>query len=464
MYTEQDSRNRAAVARISDSSDRSVGTGFLVGPRLVATCVSSVAAAIGANPHSLLRPHDPVPVDFPWSGIPGRPMSARVRGWVPEYSPGCGDIAVLELDAAPPDRARPLSIAGTEGTGATRFRMLGVTDTGWGIDVAHGALGTPVPGTSVSVLQIEHGMPPLSPCWSGAPVWRGGSNAVIGMAKFPDRQTAGRSAHMIPIPDVLRVVWSLTPLDSADPAAEPDSAVEPIVGVYGLRTFTVHGGKLQPVFDWDTSTAWRDGTCIAQCAKGTAHQAPADGCTCGVYSFRDLSHLRRQYSQSATLVGVIALEGRVVEGGSGWRAQAARLVALWEQTPGVVHRLPGVERYRRVEDMVHAYSGLTVDGSPGGAAPRHAAPGFFPPRPTLVGYGPRPVLPKPAPPSPAPPRRRRAVRRALLGFLELLIPLLGAGGTVATLVWKMGFPAGLIVFLVLVLLMSGSLVEEILSR
>lgn len=289
---------------------------------------------------------------------------------------------------------------------------------------------------------------------------------MIGMATVPDRRSVTRTAYMIPIQDVLRVVGSLQARD-ADVGkfyAEPDAAGEPVVGVYGLRTFTVYHGKLRPVFERGDSTAWRDGTCIAERSKGARHQAPADGCTCGVYSFRDLNHLRRQYSESATTVGVIALEGRVVEGGAGWRAQAARLIALWEQASGVVDVLPGVKRYRQVDDMVRAYSGHTVGSSSESAAPRHASPSPWPVplRTSLSGPASRPVLPRPVAASPTPPRYQRSARRAPAGVLEFAIPLLVAGVPLVILVFAHGLVVVLIEIFVMLAVMLAVMVATVL--
>lgn len=334
---------------------------------------------------------------------------------------------------------------------ATGFRMLGVGNSGFGIVAVRGDIRTPASGMSVVALEVTHDIPPISDCCSGAPVWDDGANTVIGMATVPDRRSVTRAAYMIPIQNVLRVVGSLQ-------ARDADVGAEPVVGVYGLRTFSVGHGKLGPVFERGDRTAWRDGTCIAECRRGARHQAPADGCTCGVYSFRDLNHLRRQYSESATIVGVIALEGRVVEGDSGWRAQAARLVALWEQAPGVVDALPGVKRYRQVDEMVRAYSGLTMGSSSESAAPRHASPWPVPSRTSLSGPALRPVLPRPVAASPTPPRYQRSARRAPAGVLEFAIPLLCAGVPLVILV----FAHGLVVVLIEIFVMLAVIVATVL--
>ncbi|MFF7944277.1 hypothetical protein ACFZC5_31615 [Nocardia gamkensis] len=345
---------------------------------------------------------------------------------------------------------------------ATGFRMLGVRKSGFGIVAVRGDIRTPASGKTLVALEIRHEMPPISDCCSGAPVWDGGANTVIGMATVPDRRTVTRTAYMIPIQDVLRVVGSVRTsyADMGEFYAAPDSAGEPVVGVYGLRTFTIDHGKLRPVFERRDSSAWRDGTCIAECSKGARHQAPADDCTCGVYSFRDLNHLRRQYSESATIVGVIALEGRVVEGESGWRAQAARLIALWEQEPGVVDVLPGVERYRQVDDMVRAYPGLTVGSSSERAGAGHVSPRPVPLWTSLSGPAPRPVLPKPVAASPTPLRYQRSARRAAAGVLEFSIPLLVAGVPLVILAFAHGLVVVLIeIFVMLVVMVATALVS-----
>ncbi|MGO4649325.1 trypsin-like peptidase domain-containing protein [Nocardia sp. 2YAB30] len=373
--TAQDVSDAAVVVRILESSGRPAGTGFLVGTRLVATCAHIVTAAIGGGPQSLRRPCAPIAVDFP-SAAANHRMSARVCGWVPEYADGRGDIAVLHLDAAPPAAAVPPPMRADDGTTGPGFRMLGAADVGPGIASVSGHFWTSSLLMGWRAMDVEPGTLPISDRFSGAPVWDAAANMVVGMATVPDRRSTTRTAFVIPIQDVLLLVGSL-PARAAETAehGEPDLDAEPVVGVYGLRTFTVIGGKLRPVFDRSDNAAWRDGTCTAKCGKGTPHRPPADGCTCGVYCFRDLNHLRRQYSrQSASVVGVVALEGRVIEGDSGWRAQAARVVALWERTPGVVDVLPGVHRYRHVDDMVHTYPGLTVDSSPRPAAPRPTSP------------------------------------------------------------------------------------------
>ena len=148
-----------------------------------------------------------------------------------------------------------------------------------------------------------------------------------------------------------------------------DPSLEPVVGVYGLRTFRVSlDGNLLPLTQ--LSIDWAGGRCIARCAVGGEHTAPETACTCGIHSFRDRAHLAKQFAAADSLVAVVALEGATVEGDRGWRSQAAQVVAVWiadDALPShlrtaVLDRLPGVREYSSPEEMVAAYPGLTCAG------------------------------------------------------------------------------------------------------
>ena len=154
---------------------------------------------------------------------------------------------------------------------------------------------------------------------------------------------------------------------------------EPVVGVFALRTFQVSAnGVLLPLSF--TGADWADGTCIARCGRG--HAAPADGCTCGVYSLRDLRDLRLQYWTARRLVAVVALEGQTVEGSKGWRSQAARVVDVWtgsgrwglpaKQDGLLRQQLPGVRFHTDMDGMLAGYPELVPAARPRTAAFRRA--------------------------------------------------------------------------------------------
>ena len=118
---------------------------------------------------------------------------------------------------------------------------------------------------------------------------------------------------------------------------DPDlKGLEPVVGVYGLRTFRVSlDGNLLPLTQ--LSIDWAGGRCVARCAVGGDHKAPETACTCGIHSFRDRAHLAKQFAAADSLVAVVALEGATVEGDRGWRSQAAQVVAVWIAESPTMH-------------------------------------------------------------------------------------------------------------------------------
>ncbi len=124
-----------------------------------------------------------------------------------------------------------------------------------------------------------------------------------------------------------------------------DEAAELVIGKLGLRTFRVSAdGHLVSVVNSGEGdySDWVGGTCVATCPhqaprprprRGQAHRdphsIPGDHCTCGVYSMHDPYELECQYPLSRRLLAVVALEGQVIIGDYGSRAEAARVIAVW---------------------------------------------------------------------------------------------------------------------------------------
>ena len=73
----------------------------------------------------------------------------------------------------------------------------------------------------------------------------------------------------------------------------------------------------------------------ADCHKrGGQDHVPGEGCTCGFYSAKTLTHLRSMgyhvYDEgSMTVVGRLANWGKVIEGNQGWRSEFAYPVKLY---------------------------------------------------------------------------------------------------------------------------------------
>ncbi|MGW6728709.1 hypothetical protein ACWF9G_22655 [Nocardia sp. NPDC055029] len=93
---------------------------------------------------------------------------------------------------------------------------------------------------------------------------------------------------------------------------------------------------------------------------------PAEGCECGIYGFTDVTTLQSQYRQAHGIIAVIALEGAALEGTHGYRAQAARVLALWT-APDLIHdalrdkiaaSLDDVVFYDDLDTMVADFPGL----------------------------------------------------------------------------------------------------------
>ncbi len=131
------------------------------------------------------------------------------------------------------------------------------------------------------------------------------------------------------------------------------------VARYALRTFVTYpvGDRLRSVVK--RGHHWHDGTCVAQCLKGKDHEAPAEGCSCGIYGTLSLQALERQFdSEAARLVTVIAAEGRTIIGDTGLRTSAARVVAYW--SPSRTIRKSCKKQFRGSEDFTDLNAMLTA--------------------------------------------------------------------------------------------------------
>lgn len=141
---------------------------------------------------------------------------------------------------------------------------------------------------------------------------------------------------------------------------------------YALRTFNVKDGRLMPVAM--AVDAWKGGVCQAECVPNpwtmTApwlvvvpdpnHDAPVEGCHCGIYGCLTIDRLVKQYPlQRMEIVAVIAVEGNTIIGEIGLRTQAARIVAYWSPKREVrkicADTCDGAIGFAKLNDMLAAY-------------------------------------------------------------------------------------------------------------
>lgn len=123
--------------------------------------------------------------------------------------------------------------------------------------------------------------------------------------------------------------------DSQDDVRAPDVLGE----VEGWRMWLVAGPpRLPRLFSPYTYSrrlplagVWPTGAYLyAHCRKG--HEAPAEGCTCGIYALQSHGELVRSgyvNRQGGNVVGRVGLAGLIVPGDRGWRAERARVLELY---------------------------------------------------------------------------------------------------------------------------------------
>lgn len=198
-----------ACVRVRDRRGDVVGSGFLVGPDLVATCAHVVATATGADAYGP-APDTPVFVDFP--ALPTGPVerTARVHRWVPIDEDGTGDVALLRLAAPAPPGAVMSPVRRVDQLWDNPFRVFGFPHGRWDGVWATGRFRA---GQSIGWLQLQGnpGDQPIEGGFSGAPVWDDVSGAVVGMTVAADRDPGITTAYLIPVEQVFGLDPELLP-------------------------------------------------------------------------------------------------------------------------------------------------------------------------------------------------------------------------------------------------------------
>lgn len=106
----------------------------------------------------------------------------------------------------------------------------------------------------------------------------------------------------------------------------------------GFRTWMLDpGGTLIPYTG--AVGPWTPGVNTASCGRGAAHEAPGEGCTCGIYAFHDMHRQLR----GEPFVGAIAAWGDMEVYRDGFRARHATVLALAGDASAPARR--AAERY-----------------------------------------------------------------------------------------------------------------------
>jgi hypothetical protein len=150
------------------------------------------------------------------------------------------------------------------------------------------------------------------------------------------------------------------------------SGTEPLVGeIVGLRTFRIDdSGLLLPLY---SHGAWYDGANTAECAPPTGHHprrphaVPDPDCECGFYAYGSAAVAARNRN-SRYVQAVVSCWGGVVAGTKGFRAEHARIDALWigPSAPPwlrkrVAARYPSARLYANASAMLAEHPPTSLD-------------------------------------------------------------------------------------------------------
>jgi WD40 repeat protein len=187
----------ASIARLRDADGMVVGAGFLVGSGEILTCSHVVARALGHREASVSPPEAAVAVDFPLVA-PGVTLAARVVRWHPPLEDGGGDVAGLQLEAAPPAGAKALRLLTAHELWSHPFRTFGFPSRHDGGVWASGRLLAREATGWVQLEDVKTTGFRVEPGFSGAPVWDDDLGGVVGMAVAAEARPEVRAAFMIP--------------------------------------------------------------------------------------------------------------------------------------------------------------------------------------------------------------------------------------------------------------------------
>jgi V8-like Glu-specific endopeptidase len=201
-----------AIARIFRGSFKDnlpIGTGFLIAPGYVLTCAHVVLQAIGIKQEEFTayegQPSEQISLDFPILAS-GHEIKGEVIEWIP-YSLEQGDVAVLKLltpepGAKPIPTAKPIPLD-VVSWNEVRDEELSVYGFGNKIGGQSDAyrLKTQVAGGRFQLCKLgDVDDDTIQSGFSGAPVWNGVRERVIGMVATAEisKEAQRHKAYLIP--------------------------------------------------------------------------------------------------------------------------------------------------------------------------------------------------------------------------------------------------------------------------
>lgn len=203
MSNELDLRN--AIVQIHHAARPDiVGTGFVVGQDLIATCAHVIESGTYA-------PGDTVKLVLHWTG------EDRTAYVLPEaYQPENGDdVAILRLEGTLPKTGRPLPLGEAEGCEGHRFQAFGYARVGQieGVYATGEIKGLVRQSDGRPLLQLAS--PELDRGLSGGPVLDLERQQVVGMVTavyYPDGGSKHRDTALATPAEVLHRIWPQIPL------------------------------------------------------------------------------------------------------------------------------------------------------------------------------------------------------------------------------------------------------------
>jgi S1-C subfamily serine protease len=192
-----------SVVQVLGTNGHPVGTGFLMGQRLLVTC----AHALADHSRDDGPPTSPVTVVFAHLDAAARTVRVNPQWW---RNPNDADVAFLRLDEPPPASAQPLILGHSPGVRGHRVKAFGFPlNAPHASHYGYGVAGDQILGDSGTPLLQLTDCTEVTEGFSGGPVVDEHTGLVIGMVSSvarPDRLDRGQATAYVTPSETLREV------------------------------------------------------------------------------------------------------------------------------------------------------------------------------------------------------------------------------------------------------------------